>query len=146
MNKIDVYTDGGCAPTNPGKGACAYAIVKDDQLLRSEVFTSPDSTGNIMELTAALKALEFCVRHYKDYEITLYTDSQYLQQGITTWIHNWRKNGWRNGKNKPVANKEIWLELYDLNLLLNVKYEWVRSHSGNAWNDFVDKLCQNKPM
>jgi len=145
MSTLHIYTDGGCAPTNPGKGACAYALVKDDELIRSEVYTSLDSTSNIMELTAVLKALQYCDKHYSDHEILLYTDSMYVQQSITKWAHAWKQNNWLNTRKKPIANRELWIDIIDLYQKLNLKCYWVKAHSGNPWNEFVDKLCANKP-
>lgn len=144
MRTIEVYTDGGCAPTNPGPGACAYVIVQDNVLLRSEIFRSPASTNNIMEMTAMVKALETCVKKYKDDIIFIFTDSQYLQQGITKWMPIWKKNNWRKSDKKEVFNKDLWMKIDELVPQLNVNIQWVRGHSGNVWNEYVDKLCQDK--
>jgi ribonuclease HI len=144
MKIIEVYTDGSCAPTNPGPGACAYAIVDNNVLLRSEAFKFHESTNNIMELTAVIKALECCIQKYSDCDIYLFTDSQYVQKGMTEWGNKWKEKNWRNSSGKPVANKECWIQILDLQSKLRITPQWVRGHSGNPWNEFVDKLCSTK--
>lgn len=144
MKIIEIYTDGGCAPTNPGPGICAYAIVDNNMLLRSESFKFPESTNNIMELTAVIKGLECCIRLYKECDIYLYTDSQYVQKGMTQWGEKWRSKNWKNSSGKPVANKELWEQILNLQSQLIITCQWVRGHSGNPWNEFVDNLCSTK--
>lgn len=144
MKQIELYTDGGCAPTNPGPGACAYAIVIDNELQKHSIFTSPDSTSNIMELTAIIKGLTKCKELYDQQHIQVYTDSQYVEQGLNTWSENWKKNGWKNGKGKPIANQALWFELLALRDSMNITCTWVKAHNGNPWNEFVDKLCSYK--
>lgn len=144
MKIIEIYTDGGCAPSNPGPGACAYAIVDNNMLIRSESFRFPESTNNIMELTAVIKALEYCIRHHKDHDLYLYTDSQYVQKGMTEWGIKWKEKRWRNSSGRLVANKEYWEQILELQSKLKITPQWVRGHSGNPWNEFVDRLCSNK--
>jgi ribonuclease HI len=144
MKIIEVYVDGSCSPTNPGPGACAYAIVDNNVLLRYEVFRYPEATNNIMELTAVIKSLECCISKYSDCDIYLYTDSQYVQKGMTEWGEKWKANKWKNSIGKPVANKKLWNKILKLQNSLNVTCQWIRGHSGHPWNEFVDRLCSNK--
>ena len=145
MKQIDLYTDGGCAPKNPGPGTCAYAIVSEDRLIRYEIYSEQDTTSNIMELTAIIKGMTYCLKHYKDYRINIYTDSKYVQEGITSWVHKWHSNGWKKKGGTSIANIELWKTILELSSKLDITCTWVRSHSGNPWNEFVDKLCEVKP-
>jgi ribonuclease HI len=143
MKIVEIYTDGSCTP-NPGPGTCAYAIIEKDTVVRQEIFSSEDATNNIMEMTAVVKALEYCLRHHKDSRIYIHTDSQYIQLGISEWLPKWKANNWKTSAKKPVSNKELWNQIDDLNSQLKVSFQWVRGHSDNKWNNYVDKLCKTK--
>lgn len=144
MKIIELFTDGSCAPTNPGPGACAYAIVDNNVLLRSEVFRYPESTNNIMELTAVIKVLEYCIKKHLDCDLYLYTDSQYVQKGMTKWGEKWKSNNWKSSTGKLIANKDIWVQILELQSQLSITCQWVRGHSGHPWNEYCDQLCSTK--
>ena len=137
-NKVVIYTDGACSG-NPGPGGWGAVII--DNNIETEISGKEDNTtNNIMEMTAAIKALEFFDLK-KD--IILYTDSNYLKLGITSWILSWKKNDWTNSKKLPVKNKSYWITLDKLNSLHNVEWRWVKGHSGNKYNDKADKLASS---
>lgn len=141
MKIIEIYTDGACRG-NPGPGSCAYAVVDNNIIGRHEVFRFEQSTNNIMELTAVIKALEYCLRAHPRDEIYLYTDSQYVQKGMTERAEKWKKNQWLGSNGKSVANIPQWEQILALQSQLNVTCQWIRGHSGNPFNEFVDQLCK----
>ena len=100
---------------------------------------NPETTNNQMEMQAALEALKYL--RDKTELIELYTDSNYLRQGITEWIHNWKKNNWRTAAKKPVANRELWIQISDLNEKMNVEWHWVKGHAGDPGNERADLLA-----
>ena len=138
---IKIYTDGACSG-NPGPGGWGYVIVENGNLHSSNGSES-QTTNNRMELTAAIKALESA---RKDESLYLYTDSTYLQKGITEWITNWKKNNWINSSKKPVSNKDLWIKIDQLNLELDIEWRWVKAHqSDNSddtfYNNMADELA-----
>ena len=138
---IKIYTDGACSG-NPGPGGWGYVIVENGQIF-SNKGSENQTTNNRMELTAAIKALESA---RKDESLYLYTDSTYLQKGITEWIVNWKKNNWINSSKKPVSNKDLWIKIDQLNLELDIEWKWVRAHqSDNSddtfYNNMADELA-----
>ena len=134
---IKIYTDGSCIG-NPGKGGWAAIIFKNNE--KKILKGSKDlTTNNQMELTATIKALEYISTKDK---IQIYTDSKYVKQGITEWITKWRINGWKTSKKEDVKNKDLWIELYNLNKSLNVQWNWVKAHDGNPMNEEVDLLAK----
>ena len=133
---ITIYTDGACSG-NPGKGGWGATIIfgtKELYLSGAKTLT----TNNQMELTAPIEALKSIK---KPSNIHLYTDSQYVKNGINLWIVNWKKNGWITATKKPVANKQLWIELDNCVQIHNVKWFWVKGHSGNHYNEMADKLA-----
>ncbi len=132
---IVVYTDGGAQP-NPGIGAWA-AVLKKGSYLREVVGGELETTNNRMELMAAIKALEAIKRSAK---VEMHTDSQYVRNGITSWITKWKKNRWMRGKN-PVLNVDLWKQLDEQNQRHEVEWKWVRGHSGTELNERCDELC-----
>ena len=135
-NRIIIYTDGACKG-NPGPGGWGVIIIDNNNEI--ELFGKKDNTtNNIMEMTAAIKALEY---FSKKKNITLYTDSNYLKLGITSWIHNWKKNNWLNSKKEAVKNKSFWVTLDLLNTLHTVEWRWVKAHNGDKYNERADKLA-----
>ena len=134
---IKVYTDGACKG-NPGIGGWGVYIKTSDY--EKDLYGgNPETTNNQMEMQAALEALKFLKD--KNDLIELYTDSNYLRQGITEWIHNWKKNNWRTAARKPVANRELWIQISDLNEKMNVEWHWVKGHAGNPGNERADQLA-----
>ena len=134
---IKVYTDGACRG-NPGPGGWGAIIFRDNEEI--ELFDGDKiTTNNQMEMTAAIKALEYLKD--EDQKILLYTDSDYLRQGITSWIVNWKNNNWRTAAKKPVKNKELWILLDQLVQELNIEWHWVKGHSGDPGNEQADNLA-----
>ena len=134
---IEVYTDGSCLG-NPGKGGWAF-LVNNEGVISSRSGYSIKATNNQMELTAAIKAIEFLVNHK---EMSIYTDSNYLKNGITLWVTNWKKNNWKTASKNPVKNKELWERLDQLNYLKKIKWKWVKAHDTNKLNSEVDLLAR----
>jgi ribonuclease HI len=140
MTDITIYTDGGCAP-NPGPGGWAAVILSDeteDRLSGGE----KDTTNNRMELQAVIQGLRACsVKYAKGpVSITVHTDSQYVKNGITTWINTWKRNGWKTAAKKPVKNMDLWQTLDNLNQALTIDWRWVKGHSGNHYNELCDQM------
>ena len=140
---ITVYTDGACSG-NPGAGGWGVFIILEQETkkLHGGVL---NTTNNQMELTAVIKALSYIDDNYTTPidAISIYTDSQYVKNGITTWIKTWEKNGWKNSANKPVKNKQLWLMLQKLTNDKNILWNWVKGHNGNEYNELVDSLARS---
>ena len=139
MNKkVDIYTDGACSG-NPGPGGWGVLIKLENENIELSG-GDRETTNNRMELMAAIKALE---EIDKDYEITLYTDSNYVKDGITSWISNWKKNNWKTANKKDVKNKELWMRLDEAIKDKNISWVWVKGHAGNAGNEQADYLARS---
>ncbi len=134
---IAIHTDGACLG-NPGPGGWA-ALLRTGRHERELVGAEPDTTNNRMELMAAIAALEALKRPAA---VTLFTDSRYVMDGITKWIHGWRRNGWRTAERKPVKNAELWQRLDSARLAHQVEWRWVKGHSGDPLNERVDQLAR----
>jgi len=134
---IKIYTDGSCLE-NPGNGGWA-AIINNNGDIKRINGSEKNTTNNRMELMAPINALKSIS---SDNEINVYTDSQYVKLGITEWINNWVKNNWQTSKKENVKNKDLWIELYNLNKSLNVKWNWVKAHAGDPLNEEVDLLAK----
>ncbi|MDP2241207.1 MAG: ribonuclease HI [Burkholderiales bacterium] len=133
---IDIYTDGACKG-NPGIGGWGALLCHDGkskELFGGEALT----TNNRMELTAVIRALEALKRHC---QVRVHTDSTYVQQGISTWIHNWKKRKWRTSDNKLVKNVDLWQQLDELAQKHEIEWLWVRGHSGHDGNERADELA-----
>lgn len=136
MKTVNIYTDGACKG-NPGIGGWGVLIEYGDT--RKEYFGGElNTTNNQMELTAAIEGLkalkEPCI-------VYLTTDSKYVMQGITSWIDNWKKNNWKSSSNKDIKNKALWVELDKYVEKHNVKWSWVKGHSGHKQNEIADQLA-----
>ena len=135
--KYKIYTDGACSG-NPGKGGWA-AIILNEKCIQSKLSGSENSTtNNRMELTAPIMALN---KIKKKSEITIYTDSKYVKDGITSWIKKWKLNNWKNSNKKKVKNKDLWIKLDNSCQKHNVIWRWVKAHAGNKFNNLVDELA-----
>jgi ribonuclease HI len=135
--KVTIYTDGGAKPNPGGPGGWGVLLIYGQhtkELSGGEV----SSTNNRMELTAACEALEALKQPC---EVTIYTDSQYLKNGITEWLKNWVKNGWRTSNKKPVINQDLWERLYEDTQRHDIQWKWMRGHAGNKFNEQVDQLA-----
>ena len=136
MTKVLIYTDGACKG-NPGPGGWGAWLRMGDserELWGGEALT----TNNRMELTAVIEGLSTLTRRC---EVALYTDSQYVRQGITSWIHGWRARGWLTADRKPVKNQDLWQRLDALNKAHQVDWHWVKGHAGDPGNERADRLA-----
>ena len=134
---IKVYTDGACKG-NPGPGGWG-ALIIDGHSTEELYAGNPDTTNNQMEMQAAIEALKYLKD--QDKVIELYTDSNYLRQGITEWIHKWKLNNWKTAAKKPVANRDLWIQISDLNEVMQVEWHWVKGHAGDPGNERADYLA-----
>ncbi|MEL0173626.1 MAG: ribonuclease HI [bacterium] len=136
MNKVEIFTDGACKG-NPGPGGWG-AILRYGTTEKEIYGASKNTTNNIMELTAVIESLK---NLKKPCELIITTDSKYVKNGITEWIHNWKKNGWRTAAKKEVKNKELWIELDSLIQIHSITWDWVKGHSGHPENERADLLA-----
>ena len=134
--KVQIFTDGACKG-NPGPGGWGAILRFQDNEKEINGY-KPLTTNNIMELMAVIESLKAIS---KPFEIEITTDSKYVKNGITSWIHNWKKNGWKTAAKKPVKNKELWIELDHLIQKHNVSWKWVKGHSGHIENERADELA-----
>ena len=134
---VAIWTDGACSG-NPGPGG--WGAILEFKGREKEIFGgAPDTTNNRMELTAAIEALKALSRAC---EVELHTDSEYLRNGITKWIHGWKRNGWRTADKKPVKNADLWQALDTLIATHDVDWHWVRGHAGHDINERADELAR----
>ena len=142
--EINIYTDGSCLG-NPGPGGWAAIILKDNN--KKELFGGEKiTTNNRMELTAAINALEYCAledgKQPSFKQINIYTDSNYVKDGINIWINNWEKNNWKTADKKNVKNVDLWKQLKQLVKLEKIDWCWVKGHSDDPMNDLADALAK----
>jgi ribonuclease HI len=135
--RVVIHTDGACSG-NPGPGGWG-AILEWGDHRREVKGGEPHTTNNRMELMAAISALEALKRPC---DVDIHTDSQYLRQGITEWIHNWKRNSWRNSAKKPVLNADLWQRLDAAVARHTVHWHWVRGHAGHDLNERADQLAR----
>ena len=135
--KYTIYTDGACSG-NPGPGGWGAVILEKGGNEISISGTEKLTTNNRMELMAPIMALK---KIKEKSEITIYTDSIYLKNGITTWIKKWEKNDWQNANKKSVKNKDLWESLNKLSKKQIITWKWVKAHAGNRYNEMADKLA-----
>ena len=145
MKITKVYTDGACSG-NPGSGGWGVVILADK--LKTYNGSEKETTNNRMELKAAIMGIK---NADTTTEITIYTDSKYVKDGITNWITSWKKNNWITASKKPVKNQDLWKELDNMNNQYNVKWEWVKAHQDNnsddsKYNNMADQLARKGAM
>ena len=141
MKRVEVFTDGACKG-NPGPGGWGVLLrmgPHEKELSGGE----PETTNNRMEMTAVIKALNALV---EPCEVVIHTDSRYVIDGMTKWIHGWKKKGWINASKQPVRNADLWHDLIEAVSRHKVHWQWVRGHSGHVENERVDKLACDAAM
>ena len=142
MPELFAYTDGACSG-NPGPGGWGALMIarEGDEVVRERALNGgeAETTNNRMELLAAISALEALSRPSA---ITVVTDSTYVKNGVTGWIHGWKKNGWRTAAKKPVKNEDLWRRLDDAQARHDVTWEWVKGHAGHPENERADELAR----
>ena len=137
METVEIFTDGACSG-NPGPGGWGVILRCDGQ--EKELFGfAADTTNNRMELMAVIEALRLLKRPVA---VAVHTDSQYVQKGITEWIHGWKRRGWRTAGKEPVKNEDLWRQLDDLAARHRVDWHWVKGHAGHAENERADALAR----
>ncbi len=136
MAQIEIFTDGACRG-NPGPGGWG-AVLRSGKHEKELYGGAHDTTNNRMEMTAVVNALQALKQPS---EVTLTTDSQYVRKGITEWIHNWKKNGWKTSAKQAVKNADLWQQIDALSSEHTIRWEWVKGHSGHPENERVDELA-----
>lgn len=135
---VHIFTDGACKG-NPGTGG--WGVLMRYGTHQKELFGGEkETTNNQMELTAVIQGLSALKKDFSG-NVIIYTDSQYVQKGMTEWIFNWKKNGWKNSAKKPVANANLWQKLDELSQQYKIQWKWVKGHSGHPENEIADKLA-----
>ena len=138
MTNVTVYTDGACSG-NPGPGGWGVLIVTDSSESIELNGGEKHTTNNRMELTAAIEAL----KHFKQStKLTIFTDSVYVKEGISSWLNNWKARGWKTAAKKPVKNEDLWKELDEQNQIHDVNWQWVKGHAGHPENERADFLAR----
>jgi len=135
--KYKIYTDGACTG-NPGPGGWGAVIFDQDNKQKNISGSEKNTTNNRMELLAAIMSLK---KIKTNSEVVIFTDSTYVKNGITEWMKNWKKNGWKNSSKKPVKNKDLWEKLDKLCEANSVSWKWVKGHSTNEFNNLADELA-----
>jgi ribonuclease HI len=135
--KYTIYTDGACSG-NPGPGGWGAVILDNDNKQKNISGSEENTTNNRMELSAAIMALE---EVNMNSEITIYTDSTYVKNGITEWVLKWKENGWKNSNKEPVKNKDLWEKLDNLCEQNTINWKWVKGHASNKYNNLADELA-----
>ncbi|GGE39407.1 ribonuclease H [Marinicauda pacifica] len=137
MTLVTIHTDGACSG-NPGPGGWG-ALLEWNGHEKEISGAEPETTNNRMELMAAIQALETLKRASK---VRLVTDSVYVRDGVTKWIHNWKRNGWKTSAKKPVKNADLWQRLDEAAKRHDIKWEWIKGHAGHAENERADALAR----
>ena len=134
---IKIWTDGSCLG-NPGPGGWAFVATDGKNIAERSGFEA-NTTNNRMELMAVIRALTAAKKHA---EVEIHTDSQYVKNGMESWIKNWKKNNWRTKDRKPVKNQDLWIALDDAAAAVKIHWHWVRGHNGDEMNERVDVLAR----
>lgn len=138
INKVDLYVDGACKG-NPGPGGWGFVIMQKDHIIQELYGAQNNTTNNRMELKSAIEGL----RAIKEKsQVALYTDSQYVKNGINDWLRRWVSNGWKTANNKAVKNQDLWIELHRECQRHDISWHWVKGHSGLLGNERADQLAQ----
>ncbi|WP_395616162.1 ribonuclease HI [Sphingorhabdus sp.] len=138
MKQLEIFTDGACKG-NPGPGGWG-AVIRYGKHEKEISGGDPDTTNNRMELAAAIQALKILI---EPCHIKLHTDSKYVLDGITKWIHGWQRNGWKNASKQPVRNADLWRDLIDATARHQVEWIWVKGHNGHPENERADRLASD---
>ena len=143
MKIIKVFTDGACSG-NPGNGGWGVVVINGDEIIKHSGSES-ETTNNRMELQAAIEGIRLA---QKNYSLIIYTDSQYVKNGITTWITGWKNNNWLTSNKKPVKNKDLWVLLDELNNQQEIEWQWVKAHQivsdeFSRYNNIADELARD---
>ena len=138
MKQLEIFTDGACKG-NPGPGGWG-AVIRYGKHEKEISGGDPDTTNNRMELAAAIQALKILI---EPCHIKLHTDSKYVLDGITKWIHGWQRNGWKNTSKQPVRNADLWRDLIDAAARHQVEWIWVKGHNGHPENERADRLASD---
>lgn len=142
LKKIEIYTDGSSLG-NPGPGGYGVVSICDDKILDERGGYERETTNNRMELKAVIEALEYAIKNHPDGEVIIHADSAYVLGGVTTWIHNWEKNGWKTSTKKAVLNQDLWQALIALVRQFKGTLSWqkVKGHSGHVHNERADVIA-----
>ena len=138
MKQLEIFTDGACKG-NPGPGGWG-AVIRYGKHEKEISGGDPDTTNNRMELSATIQALKILIEPCK---VKLHTDSQYVIDGITKWIHGWQRNGWKNASKQPVSNIDLWHDLIEATARHQVEWIWVKGHNGHPENERADRLASD---
>ncbi|MBS0476374.1 MAG: ribonuclease HI [Proteobacteria bacterium] len=141
MKQVDVFTDGACKG-NPGPGGWG-ALLRMGKHEKELSGSEPETTNNRMEMTAAIRALNALT---EPCEVVLHTDSRYVIDGITKWVHGWKKKGWVNASRQPVRNADLWHDLIEAAKRHKIDWVWVKGHDGHPENERVDKLASDAAL
>ena len=138
MKQLEIFTDGACKG-NPGPGGWG-AVIRYGKHEKEISGGDPDTTNNRMELSASIQALKILI---EPCEVKLHTDSRYVIDGITKWIHGWQRNGWKNASKQPVSNIDLWHDLIEATARHQVEWIWVKGHNGHPENERADRLASD---
>lgn len=141
MSQVEIFTDGACKG-NPGPGGWG-AILRTGEVEKELSGRERETTNNRMEMTAVIEALRALKRPC---EVDLYTDSKYVIDGITQWVFNWQKRGWKTSANKPVLNEDLWRALLEAKRIHKVRWHWVKGHAGHPENERADILASDQAL
>ena len=141
MKHVEIFTDGACKG-NPGPGGWG-AILRMGPHEKEMSGSDPQTTNNRMEMTAVIRGLNALI---EPCEVTVYTDSRYVIDGITKWVAGWKRNGWVNASKQPVRNADLWHDLIEAAQRHKIAWQWVRGHNGHVENERVDKLASNAAL
>jgi ribonuclease HI len=138
VKQLEIFTDGACKG-NPGPGGWG-AVIRYGKHEKEISGSDPDTTNNRMELSATIQAIKILI---EPCEVKLHTDSRYVIDGITKWIHGWQRNGWKNASKQPVSNIDLWHDLIEATARHQVEWIWVKGHNGHPENERADRLASD---